>query len=131
MPEVVVNTSPMQYLFQTGLLEILRALYGTVVLPEAVQMELAEGRSRGVALPDPTSMSWITIRSVRNRALLPLVTDLGPESVRFWRWSPRRPVPSRSSTMRSPDGMLNCSVFDSPELSALFSEPARLVWCRR
>lgn len=78
MPEVVSNTSPIQYLYQADLLGVLPDLYGSVTVPVAVALELAEGRARGVALPDLGSLSWVTVRSVRQPALLPLVTDLGP-----------------------------------------------------
>ena len=37
----IADTSPIQYLFQTGLLDLLPALYGEVILPEAVVSELA------------------------------------------------------------------------------------------
>ncbi len=39
MREVISNTSPLQYLYQAELLDLLPALYGTIV-------ELAEGRTR-------------------------------------------------------------------------------------
>lgn len=40
-------------------------------------MKAAVGRIRGVALPEPASLSWMTVRRARDWALLPLVTDLG------------------------------------------------------
>ncbi len=40
-------------------------------------MELNEGRRRSIPLPDPTALPWLTIRSVRDRTLMPLVTNLG------------------------------------------------------
>jgi predicted nucleic acid-binding protein len=43
MPETVVNTSVFQYLFQLGLLEVLPKMYGSVVVPDAVRAELAQG----------------------------------------------------------------------------------------
>lgn len=93
MPEraVVVNTSPIQYLYQIGLLETFSSLYGGIIVPDAVGTELAEGRARGVALPDLETIPWITIRIPQNRALLPLVTDLGSVSVKFWHWQLRYP----------------------------------------
>lgn len=78
MPEVISNTSPIQYLFQADLLRLLPALYGSVILPEAVASELAEGRARGVALPIPSSLPWVKVRSVSQPAMLGLITDLGP-----------------------------------------------------
>ena len=44
MPVVICNTSPIQYLYQTDMLELLPALAGQVYVPEAVVAELEEGR---------------------------------------------------------------------------------------
>ena len=43
MPEVIANTSPLQYLFQLGLLRLLPELYGEVLVPGAVAMEVHSG----------------------------------------------------------------------------------------
>ncbi len=50
MPEVICNTSALQYLHQLGLLHLLRDLYGSVTVPEAVVREIAAGRQQGVDL---------------------------------------------------------------------------------
>lgn len=78
MPEVFSNTSPLQYLHQINLLYLLPALAGRVVVPAAVEAELAAGRRAGVDLPDPRALDWVTIRSPASAPALPLVTDLGP-----------------------------------------------------
>lgn len=77
MPEVISNTSPLQYLYQLDLLDLLPALYGEIVIPHGVAKEIAAGRARGVSLPVPESVPWIRIQEVTNAALLPLVPDLG------------------------------------------------------
>ena len=77
MPAVICNTSPLQYLYQSDGLELLPGLFSQVQVPEAVAMELDEGRRRNVPLPDPTALPWLTIRSVRDRTLMPLVTNMG------------------------------------------------------
>ena len=77
MPDIIANTSPLQYLHQLGLLHLLHKMYGRIVVPDAVSAELERGRSMGVELPKISSVSWIDIRSVRNRSLLPVVTGLG------------------------------------------------------
>jgi predicted nucleic acid-binding protein len=74
--EVISNTSPLQYLFQAELLDLLPALYGTIVVPGGVAAELAEGRVRGIALPDPTLLPWAHVRVTPNAALLQLAADL-------------------------------------------------------
>ena len=77
MPVVICNTSPIQYLYQADVLELLPALAGQVYVPEAVVAELKEGRRRNVLLPVLEDLSWLTVRPVRDRTLLPLVTHLG------------------------------------------------------
>lgn len=77
MPEVIVNTSPLQYLFQLGLLDLLPRLYGEVMAPEGVIRELRSGIDRGVSLPDLDSLDWLRIRQVRSAAVLPLAAGLG------------------------------------------------------
>ena len=59
MPEVICNTSALQYLHQLGLLHLLRELYGTVTVPEPVAREIAAGREQGVNLPDLAALTWI------------------------------------------------------------------------
>lgn len=77
MPGVISNSSPIQYLHQAGLLELLPTLFGKIDIPEAVAAELEEGRRRNVCLPDLTALSWLHTKPVRDRMLLPLVTHLG------------------------------------------------------
>ena len=76
MREVISNTSPLQYLFQAELLDLRPALYGTIVVPSGVVDELAEGRARGVAVPDPTTLPWVRVRPLPDTALLRIVADL-------------------------------------------------------
>jgi predicted nucleic acid-binding protein len=74
--EVISNTSPLQYLFQAELLDLLPTLYGTIVVPSGVVDELAEGRAQGVALPDPTALPWARVRLTADTALLRIAADL-------------------------------------------------------
>jgi predicted HTH domain antitoxin len=53
LPEIVCNTSPLQYLYQIGQLDLLPQLTGQIIVPTAVTVELAEGRRRGVDVPVP------------------------------------------------------------------------------
>jgi predicted nucleic acid-binding protein len=64
MPEVVCNTTPLQYLHQAGVLRILPALYGKILIPNAVADEISAGLKSGVNLPDPTMLDWIDVRMV-------------------------------------------------------------------
>lgn len=77
MPEVVCDVSPLQYLHQAGLLHLLRLRYGTITIPPAVAKELRTGILRGVDLPAIEGLDWLRVRQPRDRAILPLVTDLG------------------------------------------------------
>jgi hypothetical protein len=78
LPNVICNTSPIQYLYQLDLLHILRSLAGDVIVPPAVVDELAEGRALGMSLPDLTALDWITVRRPVSELAVPLVTNLGP-----------------------------------------------------
>ena len=77
MPDLICNTSPLQYLHQADVLEFLPTLVGQVYIPEAVAAELQEGRRRNVPLPAVEELSWLIVRPVRDPTLLPLVTNLG------------------------------------------------------
>lgn len=78
MPEVISNTSPMQYLHQLGLLHLLPALVSQVIVPPAVVVELAAGRAMGINLPDPASLQWVVVRQPISAPALPLAVGLGP-----------------------------------------------------
>jgi predicted nucleic acid-binding protein len=64
--EVICNTSPLQYLFQIDLLEVLREQFDQVLVPEAVAAELDEGRRRNVPLPKLEDLDWVTITSTHD-----------------------------------------------------------------
>lgn len=77
MPEVVADTSPLQYLFQLGHLDLLQRLYGKIWVPTSVVAELEAGIARGVMLPVLSTLSWIKPRQVATRRILVLAPDLG------------------------------------------------------
>jgi predicted nucleic acid-binding protein len=76
MPEVIANTSPLQYLFQLGILDLLPELYGEVFVPEGVVLELRSGIDRGVLLPDLEGLSWLRIRKARSAPVLTLAAEM-------------------------------------------------------
>ena len=78
MPEIICNTSPLQYLHQLGELHLLPQLAKTVTVPPAVQEELDAGRGLGLNLPALQSLDWVVVRRPSSSVALPLVTDLGP-----------------------------------------------------
>ena len=78
MPEVICNTSPLQYLHQLELLHILPSLVQHVTIPPAVVEELSEGRARGYNIPDPADLDWVVIQAPASTPALQLIHDLGP-----------------------------------------------------
>jgi predicted nucleic acid-binding protein len=78
LPDVICNTSPLQYLHQIRHLELLPKLVSRVVVPTAVADELAEGRRRGLDLPIPEELPWVDIRAPSSEQVVRLVADLGP-----------------------------------------------------
>lgn len=59
MADVIVNTSPLQYLHQVGQLDLFTKLFGRIIIPHAVATELAMGRCIGISLPTPEAVQWI------------------------------------------------------------------------
>jgi predicted nucleic acid-binding protein len=78
LPEIICNTSPLQYLYQLGALDFLHSIAGRIIVPSAVVNELETGRNLGIDLPDVSVLDWVTIRSPASEAVLPLVAELGP-----------------------------------------------------
>ena len=78
MPDVICNTSPLQYLHQIGHLELLPKLVSRITVPTAVAEELAEGRRRDLDLPVPEALAWVDLRTPSSDKVVRLVADLGP-----------------------------------------------------
>lgn len=77
MPELICDTSPLQYLHQLGLLRVLPALSDRVLIPPAVAEEISVGQALGVDLPDLATLDWITVQHPVSEAARPLVVNLG------------------------------------------------------
>jgi uncharacterized protein len=77
LPEIICNTSPLQYLHQLGLLRLLPDLASRIVVPSAVVREMSAGRAQGVDLPVLEELEWITIRTPQSATVIPMVVDLG------------------------------------------------------
>jgi predicted nucleic acid-binding protein len=80
MPErlVIVKTTPLYYLHLAGHLDLLKVLYGSIIVPPAVQAELEAGAQAKLDVPRIASFPWIQVKEVQARALLPAIVDLGP-----------------------------------------------------
>jgi hypothetical protein len=63
LPEVINNTSPLQYLYQLDLLELLPRLAMRVTVPQSVVDELEAGRALGHDLPEVASLPWVMVRT--------------------------------------------------------------------
>lgn len=68
---VVSDTSPLQYLHQSGSLNLLPKLFGQVIVPPAVIGELAEGIARGHDLPNLVGLPWVVVQSPQIALALP------------------------------------------------------------
>lgn len=78
MPEVICNTSPLQYLHQIGQLDIIPAIIGSIIVPPSVVVELDAGIENGLDLPRPENLKWIRIKAPVSVKAVSLITDLGP-----------------------------------------------------
>lgn len=64
MPDVISNTTPLQYLHQIGCLDLLKHLYQRVIVPQAVADELRQGELKGIDLPALSRLNWLTVQPV-------------------------------------------------------------------
>jgi predicted nucleic acid-binding protein len=67
---VVSNASPLIALIRIGQLDLLRQLYGTIALPEAVWHEVVVEGADQPGVEAVRSASWIVRRTVTNRPLV-------------------------------------------------------------
>jgi len=74
---VISDTGPLSYLHRLGRIELLRTLYGRIIVPPAVVAELGAGHRLGKDLPDVAALSWIEVRVPAASSLAGL-DSLGP-----------------------------------------------------
>lgn len=78
MPDkVIVNTSPIFYLYKLQYLEILQKIYKDIIVPSAVLKELEEGKSQGEKVPNINNYKWIQVKEVEKPKFTKLIADLG------------------------------------------------------
>ena len=67
MRKVVVNTTPLIALSHVGHLDILRKLYGEIVIPEAVYRELSVKENSICKKSVDASLEWIRVMKIENQ----------------------------------------------------------------
>ena len=77
MPEAISNTSPLLYLHRAGALEWLPQLFNEIWIPNAVVLELQEGRRKGYDVPDTQAYEWLQVVEPRAVPSEWLTLDLG------------------------------------------------------
>lgn len=75
--KVIINTSPLQYLHQLGLIGILETLYSKIYIPFEVVEELDNGRAEGIDLPDLKDLRFVEILEAKPVHAIKLSRDLG------------------------------------------------------
>jgi predicted nucleic acid-binding protein len=73
--KVVSNTTPILALLRIEKLDLLKELYGTILVPEAVYNEIETGKYTGV-YTDLTHVNWIFIENVSHTISRPELTGL-------------------------------------------------------
>ncbi|MHC5724638.1 MAG: PIN domain-containing protein [Nostoc sp.] len=77
MPDVIVDTSAVQYLYQLKLFNLLSNLYSQVIIPAGVASEIAQGLALGVSLPNLNAFTWVKTVPVSAEQLIPTLPNLG------------------------------------------------------
>lgn len=67
MRKVVVNTTPLIALSHTGQLDVLKKLYGEIVIPEAVYTELSAKAESICKKTVDKSLDWIRVDKIKNQ----------------------------------------------------------------
>lgn len=67
MRKVVVNTTPLIALSHVGQLDLLRRLYGEIIIPEAVYRELSVKTESVCKKAVDSSLDWIRIGKIKNQ----------------------------------------------------------------
>jgi predicted nucleic acid-binding protein len=65
--KVVSNTTPILALLRIEKLDLLRELYGRIMVPEAVYNEIEAGKNTGIYM-DIATLDWISIEKIQNAA---------------------------------------------------------------
>ncbi|MBD2364001.1 DUF3368 domain-containing protein [Anabaena minutissima FACHB-250] len=77
MPNVIVDTSVIQYLYQVNLFDLLFKIYHQVTIPKGVSDEISQGLVLGVSLPNLNDLTWVNVVPVTLEQLIPAIPNLG------------------------------------------------------
>jgi predicted nucleic acid-binding protein len=72
---IVSNTSPISNLAKVGQLDLIRQLYGVILIPNAVYEELLDERAGETVITAVQSATWLEIHSVQNQELVNELRD--------------------------------------------------------
>lgn len=75
MPKIVSNTTPIISLLKIDKLDLLRKIYGTVIIPKTVFLEIERGKNKPY-YTDLTKIEWIDIQEIEDRKSLHYFFDL-------------------------------------------------------
>lgn len=78
MPEVICDTSPLQYLHQLQKLSLIPQLAKRALVPPAVVAEIDAGRNLGLDLPDIAHLEWVVVEAPTRSLVISEISDLGP-----------------------------------------------------
>lgn len=73
----ISNTTPLYYMYNIGLFEILQKRYGEIIIPEAVVEELQKGKEFNLSIPEVKKIDWIKIKKVKVPNYIKMIPDLG------------------------------------------------------
>ena len=73
----ICNTTPLLYLHQLGLLQLIPAICENILIPPAVVIELNAGKEQGVDVPEVSEYSWIQVKCPLSASANSLIRDLG------------------------------------------------------
>lgn len=67
MRKVIVNTTPLIALCHVGQLELLKKIYGEIMIPQAVYRELSEKKESICKEQVDNALNWIHVEKIENQ----------------------------------------------------------------
>jgi predicted nucleic acid-binding protein len=73
--KIISNAGPLITLSQVGKLNLLKELYGTIIIPETVQYEVVVQGQGAVGAEEVGKASWINVQAVTNKLAVELLRE--------------------------------------------------------